>query len=117
MGWQFCDASGVCAENSSSHRRHVPSALVAEALAVKAAVTAAVSSHVRCLNVYSNSKTLILLLKSQAQDVVLKGVLHNLTVLTKSFESISFNFIPLLNNVPADILAKSALYSLTFSSL
>lgn len=112
LGWRLCDASGVCAESSSSHRRDVPSALVAEALAVKAAMGAAVSSHVRSLMVYSDSKALILLLNSQAQDVVLKGVLHDISVMAGSFSSISFNFIPRLENVSADALAKAALYSL-----
>ncbi|XP_018461258.1 uncharacterized protein LOC130507194 [Raphanus sativus] len=111
LGWRLCDATGRCSENSSSHRRDVPSALVAEALAVKAAVDAAATSFVRCLKVFSDSKALILLLNSQAQDVVLKGVLHDIRVLARSFESISFNFIPRLDNVAADALAKSALYS------
>lgn len=56
-----------------SHCRVVPSVLVAEVLMVKAAVGAAVSSHVKCLKVLSDSKALILLLNSQIQDVCLKG--------------------------------------------
>lgn len=85
---------------------------MAEALAVKAAVKAAISSHVSSLNVFSDSKALIFLLKSQAQDIVLKGVLHDISILATSFESISFNFLPRLANVVADSLAKLALYSL-----
>ncbi|KAF3594007.1 hypothetical protein DY000_02020046 [Brassica cretica] len=49
-------------------------ALVAEALAVKAAMTAAISSHVNSLLVRSDSKTLISLLKFHGQDVVLKDL-------------------------------------------
>ncbi|WZZ92349.1 hypothetical protein YC2023_120928 [Brassica napus] len=112
LGWYLRDATNTCTENSSSHRRYVPSALVAEALAVKAALTAAVSSHVSCLNVFSDSKALILLLKSQGKDVIMKGILHDIRILALSFESISFFFIPRVANSVADSLAKSALYSL-----
>ena len=89
---------------------------MAEALAVKAAVTAAVSSHVSSLTVNFDSKNLILLLKTQGQDVALRGVLHDIHVLSRSFLSISFKFIPHLANVQADSLAKPALLSLSFSA-
>ena len=80
LGWYLRDSTGNVAEKSSSHRRFVPSALVAETLAVKAAVKAAISSHVSNLNVFSDSNALILLLKSQTQDIVLKGVLHDISI-------------------------------------
>lgn len=64
LGWILYDAKNSIVESSSSHWRLVSSALVAEALAVKAALTAAVSSHVLSLNVFSDSKTLVLLLQS-----------------------------------------------------
>ena len=89
---------------------------MAEALAVKAAVTAAVSSHVSSLTVNFDSKNLILLLKTQGQDVALRGVLHDIHVLCRSFVSISFKFIPRLANVQADSLAKAALLSLSFAA-
>lgn len=113
LGWQLRDSENSITECSSSYRRFVPSALVAEALAVKAAVTAAVSSHVCCLSVNSDSKNLILLLKTQGQDVALRGVLHDIHVLSRSLASISFTFIPRLLNVQADSLAKAALSSMS----
>ena len=69
MGWQLRDSMDVCADQGSSHRRFVPSALVAEALAVKAAMTAALLSHVCSLVVFSDSKSLIKLLNTQGLDV------------------------------------------------
>ena len=110
IGWLLRDADNAVAESSSSYRRYVPSALVAEALAVKAAITAAISSHVSSIRVYSDSKNLVSLLKNQGQDVVLKGVLHDINVLARSFSSISFIFVPRLKNVEADLLAKAALF-------
>ncbi|XP_022559081.2 uncharacterized protein LOC111206456 [Brassica napus] len=112
LGWHLRDSTGFCAENSSSHRRFVTSALVAEALAVKAAVSAAVSSQVSSLQVFSDSKALILFLKTQGQDVALKGILHDIHLLAQSFISISFIFISRLANAQVDSLAKSALYHL-----
>ncbi|KAH0924512.1 hypothetical protein HID58_016768 [Brassica napus] len=112
LGWYLQDAEKVHTDCFSSHRRFVSSALVAEALAVKAAFMAATSSHVSSLNVFSDSKVLISLLKSQTQDVALKGVLHDIFIMAQTFQSISFHFIPRLTNVVADSLAKSALYSL-----
>ena len=115
LGWQLRDPMNAASESSSSHRRSVPSALVAEALAVKAALTAALSSHVRRLHVYYDCKVLIMLLKSQDQNVVLKGLLHDIRILAQSFESILYFFIPRLANNVADSLAKSALNVLRFS--
>ena len=112
IGWLLRDADNSIAESSSSHRRYVPSALVAEALAVKAAISAAISSHVSSIRVYSDSKNLISLLKTQGQDVVLKGVLHDIGVMARSFTSTSFNYVPRLANVEADLIAKVALSSL-----
>ncbi|RID71428.1 hypothetical protein BRARA_C03367, partial [Brassica rapa] len=91
---------------SSSHRCFVPSALVAEALAVKAELVAAASSHVN----------LISLLNSQGQDVTLKGILHDIAMLVSSFTSICFIFIPRLANVRADLLAKETLFWLSSSA-
>lgn len=116
LGWQLRDSDGLVAEGSSSHRRFVPLALVAEALAVKAAVTVAVSSHVNSLKVFSDSKALILLLKSQGQDVVLIGILHDIHMLAHSFTFISFNFILRLANTQTDSIAKSSLNYLRSSA-
>ena len=76
MGWHLRDPTNSFIESSSSHRRFVSLVLVAEALTVKAALVAAVSSHVSSINMYYDSKILISLLTSHGQDVVLKSVLH-----------------------------------------
>ena len=63
IGWLIRDSSNTFTESSSVYRCYVPPALVAEALAVKAAMTAAISSYVSSLLVCSDSKTFISLLK------------------------------------------------------
>lgn len=110
MGWLLRDATYSISESSSSHRRFVPSALVAEALAVKAAMSAAISSHVDSLRVCSDSKNLVNLLKAHGQDVTLKGVLHDIRVLARSFSVVSFIHVPRLANVDATILLKQLCY-------
>lgn len=116
MGWHLHDSTNSVTESSSSHRLFVPSALVAEALSVKAALTSAVFYYVSSIIVCSDSKTLVSLLKSQGQDVVQKGVLHDIAMLARSFTSIFFVYIPRLANVQADSLAKAALVSISASA-
>ncbi|KAL0737051.1 hypothetical protein Bca4012_013261 [Brassica carinata] len=106
LGWQLRDSENSIAESSSSHRRFVPSALVAEVLAVKATVASAVSHHVSNLIVNSDSKNLVLLLKTQGQDMNLRGVLHDIYVLSRSLTSISYHFVPRLANVQQILLLK-----------
>lgn len=114
LGWLLRDSENSIAECSSSNRRFVPSALVAEAMAVKAAVETAVTLRVSRLIVNSDSKNLILLLKTQGQDVALRGVLHDIHVMSHLLDSISYVFIPRLANSQADSMAKAALSSLPF---
>ncbi|KAL0862379.1 hypothetical protein Bca101_041497 [Brassica carinata] len=109
LDWQLRDSGNSIAESSSSYRRFVPSALVADALAVKTAVASAVSHHVSNLIVNSDSKNLVLLLKSKGQNTNLRGVLHDIYVLSRPLISISYHFVPRLANAQADTLAKTAL--------
>ncbi|RID71171.1 hypothetical protein BRARA_C03123 [Brassica rapa] len=113
MGWVLRDTDNSFAERSSSHWCFVPSALVAEALAVKAVMSAALSSHVSSIQIHSDSKNLISLLKTQGQDMVLKGVLYDISVLARSFIPISFIHVLRLANVEADLIAKTALLSIS----
>lgn len=109
LGWLLWDSGNSIAESSSSHRLFVSSALVAEALAVKAAVATAVSHYVSSLTINSDSKTLVMLLKTQGQDVNLRGVLHDIYVLARSLTTISYHFVPRVMNSQADTIAKTAL--------
>ena len=113
MGWFFTNRdTGVIAQDSTN-RRFVASALVAETLAVKAALTAAVSSGFRALTIYSDSKTLVTLLTSGGKCVELQGLLHDIHMLCAFLESISFCFVPRSENNEADSLAKAALFNLS----
>ncbi|XP_019085473.1 PREDICTED: uncharacterized protein LOC109126401 [Camelina sativa] len=114
-GWIIKDPSGFPLSQSSSSRPFVPSALVAEALAIPSAMlditSIAHSIPIRSLLIFSDSQVLIKLLKTDGCLKELKSVLHDIFCLSNAFTSICFNFIPRSNNSEADALAKSALWS------
>nr|VDD46545.1 unnamed protein product [Brassica oleracea] len=93
-GWTFVDPSGVKVHHHSTNRLHVAAPIVAEALAV---------------NVFSDLKSLVNLLNSSSSTVLLQSVLLDIRVLSCRFDYISFSYVPRLNNVVADSLAKAAL--------
>ncbi|KAG7572559.1 Reverse transcriptase zinc-binding domain [Arabidopsis suecica] len=117
MGWVFQDYLGTPIHHGSSSRPFVPSALAAEALAVKKALLSALDHELFHLQVFSDSQTLVRLLNAKESTVELRGILFDISFLRLRFISLSFNFISRLNNVSADSLAKSALFLLnSFSS-
>ena len=113
MGWFFTNRDTGFIAQDSTNRRYVASALVAETLAVKAALTAAISSGFRALTIYSDSKTLVTLLTSGGKCVELQSLLHDIHMLCTFLESISFCFVPRSENNEADSLAKAALFNLS----
>lgn len=110
FGWIFKDPVSGAVRSLSSNRSHVSSALVAEALAVKAALQDAVSLGLTSVTFWSDSKSLVSALSSQDKLVEIQGVLHDIHVMSESLTSNSFNHIPRSKNLEADALAKSALY-------
>ena len=117
MGWHFRDNMSSPAGSTFSKRRSVSSALVAEALALKAAITEAANRGIDSLRVFSDSKTLISLLATKKNNIWIQGTLFDIHHLSSSFSSISFCFIPRVGNAIADTLAKAALRSLNNSPL
>ncbi|XP_056843438.1 uncharacterized protein LOC130495882 [Raphanus sativus] len=109
QGWVFVDPSGVEVRHHFSNRLHVAAPIVAEALAVKAALLDAVTHDFTQLNLFSDSKSLVNLLNSSSSTVLLNSLLFDIRALSCRFDSISFSFIPRLNNASADSLAKIAL--------
>lgn len=95
-----------------SNRLHVASPLVAEALAVKAALFDAVKKGFTRMNIFSDSKSLVDLLNSSSSTIELHSFLFDIRSLSCRFDFISFVFTPRLSNVSADALAKSALSSI-----
>ncbi|KAG5392130.1 hypothetical protein IGI04_022093 [Brassica rapa subsp. trilocularis] len=91
------------------HRRYTSSALIAEALAVRSAVMMAASSNIQSLTVFSDSSVLISLLKTKESRPALYGIMFDIYHLCRLFDTISFCYVPRLQNTEADEVAKSAL--------
>lgn len=92
------------------------SALVAEALALNAGISAALASGVPRLACFSHCKELVLLINSGGHANELDGILADVAELVSSFFSVSFHFVPRSENAQADSLAKAALLSCNVSS-
>lgn len=82
---------------------------MAEAIAIRAAVMKAASSNLRSLTVLSDSKVLITMLKTKTSRPALFGILFDIFYFSSVLDSVSFLFIPRLQNLEADRVAKSAL--------
>ena len=114
MGWTFTGPDSTTISSFTANREFVASALVAEALAMRCALTMATDDpDIASLTVMSDSQVLITMINSKESTTELKGILHDIALLTLSFTSISFVFIPRAANVLADSLAKSALMALS----
>ena len=112
MGWIFKTHNQRVIHQGSSSRLHTPSALAAEALAVKAALNEALRMDLTSITVYSDSQVLISLLTTETSTNELQGILHDISCLCHSFVSFKFCCISRLANLSADALAKEALFSL-----
>ncbi|EOA18811.1 hypothetical protein CARUB_v10007424mg [Capsella rubella] len=100
----------------SSSRPFVTSALLAEALAMEAAIKSVLAMGVSRVTCYSDCNEYVLLLQSRGYVNELAGFLADIVMLCSSFISVSFHFIPRLENALADTLAKEAVMSLSNSS-
>lgn len=116
MGWVFTNQAGLTSFEGSTSKEMVGSALIAEALALKAAMEAAISKGIQDMVCFSDLKLLISQITENKPVNELQEVLHNICVLSRSLLSISFLFVPRRSNVVADGLAKEALSSLLNSS-
>ena len=110
FGWIFTDPTTGSSSAMSSNRSYVGSALIAEALAVKAALSHAVSLGLTSVTFWSDSTTLVSAIFSKDNIVEIQGILHDISVLREALVCSSFNYVPRLKNLEADALAKSALY-------
>lgn len=101
----------------SYSRRFISSALIAEALAVRSAVSMATSSNIKSLTVYSDSLVLISLLKTKESRPTLYGIVFDIYHFSRLFTNISFCYVPRLANSEADNVAKSVFLNLDVTPL
>lgn len=74
LGWIFINHSKITLSQGSATIQFAPSALVAEALALKAAITAASTSEIRELNMFSDSQSFVMLLNAGSEINELKRI-------------------------------------------
>ncbi|KAG5388116.1 hypothetical protein IGI04_029657, partial [Brassica rapa subsp. trilocularis] len=97
LGWIIEDGTSFTHHSATS--AFVDSPLLAEALAVLTAMNFALSNGIDSIAVLSDSQVLINTIKKKIMKLEIFGVLSDIYCLTTSFKSISFNFIPRLENV------------------
>lgn len=91
VGWIIKDDQGVNRHQYSTPYLFVASAISAEALAMKSAMSSALATGFSSLQFCSDSQILISLLRSGEDTNELKGLLHDIRVLSPLFTSISFS--------------------------
>ncbi|CAH8257633.1 unnamed protein product [Arabidopsis lyrata] len=99
-------------DEGSATRLHTPSALAAEALALRSALIAASRMEFTSIKVFSDTQVLISLLNTETSTNELQGILHDIAFFSRSLSSIKFLFVPRKSNMLADALAKAVLSSL-----
>lgn len=90
---------------------------MAEAIALRSAVMTAASSNIRSLTVLSDSKVLISMVKARESIPALFGILSGVYHFSCLFDYISFVYVPRVENIEADTVAKSVLSMLNNSSI
>ena len=93
----------------SESRTLVSSTLMAEVFAIRLAVMTAAFSNIKSLVILSDSLTFITLLKGKETRPGLFGILFDIHHFSSYFEIISFSFIPRIQNIEVDYVAKAAL--------
>lgn len=109
LGWIIDDL-----ESSSQHtatETSVSSPLMAETLAVRSALTFALSRNIQSVSIFSDSQKLMQTINKKMMNLEIFGALNDIYQLSSLFNSIAFKFIPRSANVWADQLAKQALWA------
>lgn len=112
MGWLIKNRSGATLLQGSSNRSFLASSMVAEALAMKDAISSAINAGFKDLLCVTDCKSLADLITGNSSVTAIQGILYDIGILSRSLNSISYSFVPRFNNEAADSLAKSALAAL-----
>ena len=115
-GWILKDPIWTATQHGSRCFDYIPSALVGESLAVRLALSHALSYSFSKVCVFSDCQVLIRELSSKSQPVELYGIARDIDILSSLFESFSLSFIFRSLNSKADLLAKAAICNVAFST-
>lgn len=116
-----CAGLGWIVDDQDSSTQHaatstsVGSPLMAENLAVLAAMTFVRDHEIDSISLFSDSQTLIKTLIRRERKLEIYGVISDIYILSASFKSILFNFIPRAANDRANSVAKQVLWVLNLA--
>lgn len=110
LAWIFKDQSGAEVSRGCQHQLHVSSPLMAEALAIRAALGHAVSLNINTIWLRSDCKGLVQSITVNQRSVELYGVLSDIeSIVASSFSFFYVSFVSRSVNGPADAWAKNSL--------
>ncbi|KAL0712604.1 hypothetical protein Bca4012_019582 [Brassica carinata] len=107
LDWILDDSASSIHQSATA--AFVASPLLAETLAVHAALTSALSRGLNSVKIFSDSQILINTLNRRSMNLEIFGILQDIYLLCFSFKAIKFTFVRRTQNIQADSLAKQAL--------
>lgn len=107
--WLFRNSDQTVTQHGSRCFDYTPSVLIAEALAVRLALSHALSSGYTRACIYSDCQLLIKAISSKSSPVELYGIARDIDILSSMFEFHAFYFISHSLNSDADSMAKAAI--------
>ncbi|XP_018473607.1 uncharacterized protein LOC108844811 [Raphanus sativus] len=108
LAWIFSTPGTNLSQEGSTRVDNVSSPLMAEALAIRSGILAAVDLNITKLRVCSDCQTLIRAIKNKQQIKEIFGVVSDIMQISSLFESIVFVYVSRSENRQADCLAKRA---------
>ncbi|XP_056845478.1 uncharacterized protein LOC130496884 [Raphanus sativus] len=109
LAWIFDSLTPLLISSGHQHHHQVPSAIMAEALAVRGALSHALHLGISKVWLRSDSLSLIRAIESISKPMQLYGILSDIVSLSSSFSFCFFSFIPRVENGLTDNLAKACL--------
>ena len=108
-GWILRDSGGEISRGGKTHR-HVSSAMMAEALAIREALLHAGSIGITSIWLRSDAQALLKAISTKRSPTELHGILSDIDTLSSSFSFCRFSFCSrVVNGLVADSIAKAQL--------
>ena len=111
LAWICSSPDSIEMSRGSSLQGAVSSPIVAEALAIRAALLHASALSYKRIWLRSDSQGLVTAINLHLRPIELYGILSDVdSIVSSSFTSVSFSFVSRNHNGPADSLAKACLF-------
>ncbi|XP_056863910.1 uncharacterized protein LOC130511096 [Raphanus sativus] len=111
FAWILTDSTGNSIERGNATQDMINSPLIAEAIALRLALTSAEKLGLPKLQCFSDNETLIRAINCDMQVKKIFGIIRDIKQLSSAFVAISFSHFYRSSNVEANALAKQSLAS------